>query len=182
MNTLQSEDLRKITIFRNHQNPPKRILLASRHLAAPQRCKTTNNTLQRLKEPNFRLSITPIAGVVMQKMVNHIGFSRAISKDSLFAQLFRTEFRDNSIKDWVRWEFVKKALHHLRKYTHCFVVSECRNGQWFYFVPETGNDISFYTKMLDNTVKKIRWMQKRAEQAVTNQWYKEKWELKRLRY
>jgi hypothetical protein len=118
----------------------------------------------------------------MQKMANHIGFSRAITKDALFMQLFKTEFRENSIKDWVRWEFVKKGMHHLRKYTHCFVVSECRNGQWVFFVPETQSDISFYTKMLDNTVKKIHWMQNRAAQSVEKQWFREKWEMKKLRY
>ena len=157
-------------------------LKGGRDYLIKQDSKTKTDSLHPLKQPNFRLSIAPIAGVLMQKMANHIGFSRAISKDSLFAQLFRAEFRMNNLRDWVRWEFVKKGMHHLRKYTHCFVVSECRNGQWFYFVPESESDISFYTKMLDNTVKKIRWMQKRAEQAVTNQWYKEKWELKRLRY
>ena len=111
-------------------------------------------------------------------MPKYIGFDKAVSKNRLFTELFRSEFRENSLRDWVRWEFIKKGMHYLRQRTHCFVVSACINGQWYYYVPETENDLKYYIKNLDNTVKKIRWMQERAFKSVQEKWYKDKWTLK----
>jgi len=116
-----------------------------------------------------------IAEAVLVLMQNHIGYDNNISKNDLFYKLFRKELNDNDIKDWLRWEFVKKAMHFCRVYTNCFIGLKSENGTYKYFVLSNENDLSYYNDMLENSIRKMKLMQIRARKSIKEEWYKDKW-------
>lgn len=116
-----------------------------------------------------KLTIGNICIAMMQLMRNHIGYNHRISKEALFRKLFKRSPNDN-LEDWLRWEFTKKAMHMLRQRTKCFVGSAKDEGGYSYFVVETFDDAQYYIRILENNIKRMRAMQKRAMQAAGEKW------------
>jgi hypothetical protein len=134
-------------------------IIKNLHFGVTQRSLTTRNIAEALL-------------VIMQ---SHIGNENAILREDLFKKLFRHDYNDSNLRDWLRWEFVKRAMHFCRVFTNCFIGCKSINGNFSYFVLKSMDDAQFYHDMLENSIKKMRIMQKRAILSVRGEWYKDKW-------
>jgi hypothetical protein len=132
----------------------KRALIKSRNRAQLQKLTTAN-----------------LAGKLLNILRYHIGFENAITKADLFKEVFK-KVDDDSLEDWIRWEFLKKAMHLLRVRSKCFVAGTNDNRTWKYFVVQTVDDANHYIAVLDNNIRKMRIMQKRALQAANEEWWR----------
>lgn len=114
---------------------------------------------------------------LMDIMKNHIGNKKAITREELFRKIFLKECDVRKLDDWLRWEFVKKAMHYCRLHTKCFIGSQIENSKWIYFIVEKDSDVKFYCDNLNKRIKSMNLMKLKAAKAVDEQWHKTKWEL-----
>lgn len=138
---------------------------------------TKKQELQHSKQfKNFKLfTIKEIARRVMKLMENCIGENLAITQKQLFFRIFRTSYDEANLKDWLRWEFTKKAMNYLRRNTKCFVIS-CRDGNiFYYFVPKTIDENYYYIENLNKSIKAMNIMKARSRKAIKENWYNKKW-------
>jgi hypothetical protein len=122
------------------------------------------------------LTTNNIANLMMTIMKSHVGRDEAISREDLFQTIFKRPEKQ-TLEDWVRWEFVKKAMHLCRQRTRCFIASEQTDRNWYYFVVKDANDADKYTKVLEKNITRMRAMQERAYKAAEEEWHKENWVL-----
>jgi len=139
----------------------------------------TNNILA--KYPEFsgaqmrEFSIKKIALQIIEIMHKHIGHEQAIEKERLFSILFRKTYSADRLDHWMLWEFTKRAMHKLRRDSNCFIASCKTRFSYEYFVVADATDVDFYILQLDQNIKKMRSMQKRAQRAVDENWHREEW-------
>jgi len=120
-----------------------------------------------------QLTTHNIAVVLIDVMRKHIGQNKGITRGELFKKIFlKTE--EDSLADWLRWEFVKKAMNYCRKRTLCFITPMRDGREWTYFVVKDEDDADEYCKVIDNTIKNMRKMQRRSQRAAEENWYKQK--------
>jgi len=125
------------------------------------------------------LTTNNLATIIIELMKNHIGRDRAITKEKLFSSLFNKTYSDNDIRDWLRWEFVKKALHLLRQRSNCFVISDRKkDGTFIFFVISNNSESMLYQNQLDKSIRAMYYMKRRAIKSIDEQWYKQTFELK----
>ena len=119
------------------------------------------------------LRVNNIALFLVELFQNHIGENKAISRSKLFKSIFNIE-DTGGLADELRWEYAKRALHHLRTKTFCFVVSKFDKylGERKYFVAKTMKDAQYYVDVLDNNIARMRIMQKRAVKSIKMGWHK----------
>lgn len=129
----------------------------------------TLKDMQRLTTKNMALKL-------MEIMKDHIGYGNAIGRAELFSELFKKK-EEQTLADWLRWEFTKKAMHLCRVKTKCFISSKREGADWVYFVVETEDDADYYVDNLNKNINRIRAMQLRAMKSAREQWYKEDWVL-----
>lgn len=120
------------------------------------------------------VSTRVIAAEIMKLMKNHIGLQDSISKSQLFKRLFNVAYDDKRLDHWMLWEFSKRAMHLLRRDSNCFVASilDEINHEYYYFVVKDGIDADIYINTLENSIKRMRSMQRRVIKAVDEKWYK----------
>lgn len=123
-----------------------------------------------------RLTVNNIAETLLLTFRNHVGRSDAISRAKLYKHLFKRPYND-TLADFVRWDFVGKALHILRQRSNCFITCELRGTEFYYFVVSTDQEAEIYVNRLENSIKKMRSMQKRAVRSVEERWYEQQWQL-----
>lgn len=121
-----------------------------------------------------RLTVKNIGLNLMNIFADHIGGSEAINKSKLFKLLFG-HFDSGGLADELRWVYAKKGMHFLRQRTKCFIASECRGNKWFYFVIKTKGDARAYIDVLENNIKRMRTMQRKAVRAADENWHKIDW-------
>ena len=122
------------------------------------------------------LTTRNIAGKLLEIMTGCIGYDNMISRAKLFQKLFGHKEED-TLKDWLRWEFAKKGMHYCRLYTKCFIGSTRIKDQWVYFVAKEYSDAMLYCNTLDRNIKAMEDMKKRAIKSVKEGWFNSKWEL-----
>lgn len=122
------------------------------------------------------LRIPSIALRVMDVMKNHIGEKQKISREKLFAKLFNRKLDINKLDHWVIWEYIKKSMRYLRVHSNCFIVSHY-DDKSYYFVLKTEQESEYYKEKLDNLVKRVSSLKKRADKAVEQKWYQQEWQL-----
>lgn len=123
------------------------------------------------------LTTKNLAHVILNIMKNHIGYESAISRPELFKKVFKQDEEDN-LSDWLRWEFVKKAMNYLRRNTHCFIANEKQGNIYKYFVIQSTEDAKIYIARMERNIQAIRRMEHRAIKAVKERWWSERWEIK----
>lgn len=123
------------------------------------------------------MTVTLIANQLLQRFMTHIGKDHAISRDMLFRQLYKHPYSDNDLADYLRWDFTKRAMHYCRKYTKCFIACENRHGEFYFFVLKDNEDANVYIARLHQSIRQMHTMMKRAQKAVDDKWYHERWEL-----
>lgn len=132
----------------------------------------TSITKERMSR-GVKISLTTgnIADKLLKIMKAHIGFENSITRKALFYKLFLKSEDEDSLEDWLRWEFVKKAMHLCRVRTKCFI-SSCRDDNFIfrYFVVNSEEDTEHYIKMLENNIRKMRTMQQRCRKAGREKW------------
>ena len=116
-----------------------------------------------------------IADKLLDIFETHLGFEEAITKQKLFKRLFKHKYQDNNLADWVRWEFVKKAMNYCRRKSNCFIVGQRTSTGYEYCVVSSVYDAEKYINMLNNSIKKMHYMKKKALKAVEEQWCFEDW-------
>lgn len=127
---------------------------------------------RRLTTQNLALAMLPI-------LESHIGQENAISKAALFKQVFGKKYDDTNLADYMRWEFMRKAMHLLRQRSNCFVAGGYneQSQQYEYFVLKSHEDAMVYNGILNNSIKRMVSMQKRAVKSVEQEWWRQKWVL-----
>lgn len=123
------------------------------------------------------LAIHGIAYALVHIMKSHVGYGRRITKDNLFRKLFKHEYNDNDLGDYVRWMFAKRSMHLLRQRTKCFIASKQVDDEFYFFVVEDDKDAQIYVDRLEACIKKMRFMQTRARKAATDDWAHQEWML-----
>jgi hypothetical protein len=66
-------------------------------------------------------------------------------------------------------------MHFCRVYTRCFIGCWYNGGIYKFFVLADENDLAHYHDILENSIRKMKIMQKRARKSVEEQWFKDKW-------
>lgn len=129
----------------------------------------------------MNLTVGNIAEEILRIFPGHIGRNKAITKNELFKELFDKSFDEDSPSDYLRWDFVLKAMHKLRKETACFIVGiyDHEFKERVYFVIANQVEADIYVNRLKQSVKKINAMAKRAKKSVDEKWYSKpsKWVL-----
>lgn len=138
-------------------------------LIQPQNLKLSKNL-------KVALTIRNVATKLLQIMEKHISCENAISRSRMYKAIFGI-VEGEDLEDWLRWEFVRKAMHFCRKRTKCFIANENRNGKYYYFVIKDDYDAECYIQTLEKNIKRMRVMQAKALEAVEKQWWKAKWDL-----
>jgi len=142
--------------------------------------------LQLKKKPGFTkevrdISTDKIAYKLAHIMKHHIGFDNAITKENLYVQVFNKQYDDDNAADYLRWHFVKKAMHRLRLRSNCFIAFSrkvLQNKQFLtFFVIETMKDASYYHEVLESNIKRMKIMQRKAVTAVLEKWSRQEWVL-----
>ena len=124
------------------------------------------------------ISIRSLCETLMIVMKNHIGREKGITKNNLFFKIFKKQLDESSASDWIRWEFVKKAMHRLRHQSNCFIGnSKTFNDMYIFFVIESDMDAQFYVKRLDDSIVNMRKMQQKAVKSVKEKWAHQNWQL-----
>lgn len=110
---------------------------------------------------------------------NHIGKDNAISKLQLFKKLFKVDYDPEDNIQFYLWDVLKKALHILRKYSKCFVTTEKEKSRFKVYVISNMDEAKIYVNAMENCVKRMRYMEKRAVESVGKGWYKDtsEWKL-----
>jgi len=122
-----------------------------------------------------RKNITKIiAKELMKVMKKHIGIDANIGQKQLFKKIFKKPLED-TLNDYLRWDFTKKAMHYCRTHTYCFISSYDGGDQWYYFVVEDKDDAQTYCDVLDKSINSMKKMKKKAYKAAKEKWYKKDW-------
>lgn len=139
----------------------------------------TQEQLKPLSKKMFdKLTIPNLMVRLMEIFKDHIGHKKWISKNDLFKEIFK-RYPQDSLEDWVRWQYVKQAMHRCRTRTKCFISSKYYDDTrtWNYFVVKTEVDAQAYINTLERSIKKMRFMQKHVMKSVKERWHSQKWEL-----
>ena len=121
-----------------------------------------------------KLTTKNIALKLMDIMKTHISYDNAITRPEMFRQFFQKE-EEETLADWLRWEFIKKAMHLCRVKTKCFISSKREGHNQVYFVVETEDDANYYIDNLNKNINRIRAMQQRVMKSVREQWHRSDW-------
>lgn len=137
--------------------------------------QSTNKTSLLVKsEHQIRLTAKNIAIMLLDIMQEHIGFNNAISKDMLFKAIFK-RLPEKNLSDWLRWEFIKRAMHWCRLNTKCFIGSRRYNDRYYFFVIASMVDANYYIQNLEVSIAKMRYMQQKAHKAALEKWHLLDW-------
>jgi len=122
------------------------------------------------------LTVGNLAFKVMNIFRDYIGGDEAISRARLFKKIFGHS-EDCGLADELRWIYAKRAMHLLRQRTKCFIASERRGHTWYYFVIRTKADAQAYIDNLNNSITRMRAMQRKAMKSVEERWHSVDWTL-----
>lgn len=122
------------------------------------------------------LTTRNIAGRLLEIMAQHIGYDLCISRRKLFEKLYGHEEED-TLKDWLRWEFCRRAMHYCRQNTKCFIASSQAKGKYSYFVLKENSDAMLFADVLSTNIKQLEEMKKRAFKSVREKWWDSTWQL-----
>ena len=150
-----------------------------------QRYKRFLSTREEAKNIVISLNIKEIVKKLIVIMKSHIGQENKISKLNLFKKVYNTNPEDVSeLKEWIMFEFIKRAMHRMRQRTKCFIVSKpfpvskfSSKGQgiWHYWVACDMSDYDVYRGNINRNIKAMKNMVRKCERSVANEWYKEDW-------
>ncbi len=121
------------------------------------------------------LATRKIAASLLNIMKTHIGSENAITRRALFYKIFKKKEDANSLEDYLRWDFAKKAMHLCRRKTKCFIASRYVNKSWVYFVVADDYDADFYVETLERNIKAMRAMQRKVRKSVRENWSQLNW-------
>jgi hypothetical protein len=122
------------------------------------------------------ISTRKIAERLMMIMTDHVGYTNAVTKQSLFRKIFVRDYNDNNSACWMLWEFTKKAMHLLRSQSNCFIANTRNKAdEYVFFVVSNDYDANLYVNQLENCIKNMRIMQKRVQRSVKEEWSRQTW-------
>lgn len=135
---------------------------------------------QKLITP--KLTSTLLAERIMVLFKDHVGHNKGIERNELFKYLYGEKYKKTisvnnvTIRNYehlYKADLMRKALHHLRVFSTCFVTS-LRNdsGETEYAVVSNAEEAELYCGRLSKNIKRLNEMKKRARQSVREGWYK----------
>ena len=140
--------------------------------------KLSRLTFKDLKISHLRrkiMTINNIMYVVAKIMSGHKGLDKSISSDDLFKEVYGSDRKPDYVDDF-RWDYIRKAMHKLRQRTKLFIASNRRtSGDFEYFVPITPGEAQIYIDGIENNIRRMRSMQRKAMKSVIDEWYKLDW-------
>jgi len=122
-----------------------------------------------------------IAQGLLTLMRSHIGRKKAIGKPALFQAVYAEPYDPESYEHFAKWDYVKRAMHVLRARSNCFVIGECTEQGWTYFVVSSETEAGTYVTAVEHNVRGLRKLQKRAVVAAKQQWHTKEWKIEGLR-
>ena len=128
-----------------------------------------------LQEPAMKTRT--ISWALMDIFSEHKGEENAISQQELFRKVYRRKIIQSDLGDYARWEYIRRALHYLRRKSNCFVISKRTSNDYVFFVPTKLAEANLYVTALDNSINKMKLSQIRARKSITQKWYLQEWTL-----
>ena len=138
------------------------------------------NSLTLRSTFNEHATVKQIAIKLLVIFEKHIGEDNKISKESLFYKVFLRKYAADNLKDWLCWEFIKKSMHYCRLNTKCFIVCQQQDKLFYFYVIKDQVDTDIYVDRLNNNIKKMKFMQARAQKALDERWFAQKWVISQL--
>jgi hypothetical protein len=136
----------------------------------------SKRTLEPLNHAQRKqMTISNISYVVANIMKKHIGEDNGISGQDLFYKVYGKKREENFVDDF-RWDYLKRAMHRLRKFTKLFIVNtKITPNTWIYFVPTNEDEANHYIEALEKNIGRQRAMQRKALKSVMQGWYELDW-------
>ena len=114
------------------------------------------------REPNRSgLTTKNVVDVIFVIFRDHVGRDNAISKNKLYKKVFSKTF-NNSLEDFMRYEFLRRALHYCRLRTNCFIVSEWKGNDYFFYVLKNKEEMEHFQHKCREAIKGLEYVSKRA--------------------
>lgn len=133
------------------------------------------STAQQLVKP--KLTSALLAEKMMVLFKKHIGHGKGISRQDLFKTLYGVKYKSNSYEHFYKVDLMRKALHHLRVYSTCFVTSyRDEEGEMRYAVVSNVEEAEHYCDVLNKNIKRMQMMKIRARRSVNEKWYEKPFE------
>ncbi len=101
-----------------------------------------------------------------------IGRENAITKEEIFKKVFKESYVETP-RHWLMWDFIRKGLHHCRKFSKCFVISEGVDWTRIYYIPVNDDEMRPYQDQMDSLIQRCRAMKRKAKKAIDSDWYLE---------
>lgn len=117
-------------------------------------------------------NIVQISRKIIALMSRHIGKDNAISKRNIFKHFFGIPDNYNQYQQMYLWGKLLTVMSYVRRKTKCFIVSEHRSTDYYFFVAKNQSDANVYIKGADERIMGLKNMQKRAQKAVDEGWHK----------
>ena len=142
-----------------------------------------NRMTFNLEDLNFKSKKTLTIHMIAHKLLDifqyHIGNENSIGREELFLKIFDVQENTEDVKDWVKWEMVKRAMRLVRQKTKIFIGLKVVNKTWRYFVVISHDDAQLYCDRLDKAIFAMKKAQYKARTAVTENWAldRENWKL-----
>lgn len=127
------------------------------------------NQIKKLDDEDF----TDISKRMYVLMAKHIGGNNAISKRNIFKHFFGNPEKFNKYQQLFLWQKLSLVICYIRRRTKCFIVSEQRTTDYYFFVIKGQADANIYIKRANDHIKGLQGMKKRATQAVAGNWHKQ---------
>lgn len=130
------------------------------------------------KLPQAQITTRKLAEELIKVFNNCVGLEKAITRDKLFLRLFNKPYNQNNLVDYIRYDFIKKATHYLRTHSNCFVICKNDYTDVKFFVISNEEEANYYINTLNNSIKRMKVMQKKALTSVKQRWYNHKFEIR----
>jgi hypothetical protein len=116
-------------------------------------------------------NIVQISRKIIALMSKHIGKDNGVSKRNLFKHFFGIPENYNTYQQMYLWSKLLTVMGYVRRNTKCFIVSEHRATDYYFFVARYQTDANVYIKGADERIIGLNNMKKRAQKAIDEKWY-----------
>ncbi len=110
--------------------------------------------------------------LIQEIFKSHIGRKNEISQKELFLKIYGELDNYSDLQIWFLWCQIRQDMNWLRKTTFCFIGCRKNKNRWCYYVIKDEKDAQYYIDILNNTIKKCKFMIKRCNKAVEDEFYK----------
>ena len=121
--------------------------------------------------------IVSLGDSLLDIMEDHIGFENRVGRNEIFKQIYKYDYKQSDIQDWLRWDFIKKAMRFCRSKTNCFIIMIKEGLEYKFFVAKTTREADMFCRHLDKNIAQLKAVQTRVHQSINERWYEQSWDV-----